>query len=73
MTFTIGNRAIRDHISEGKKLHLFKKNKSNRYVYLGEFKYVSYQFVDGQDLNARPRKILVFTLATIRSNQSTHP
>lgn len=67
MTFTRGNKAIRDHAGEGKTLHLFQKTKRPGYVrYVGEMKYVDHEDVEGvPDRDGRPRKAIVFRLAPV--------
>lgn len=73
MTFTRGNKAIRDHASEGKTLHLFQKAERRGYVrYLGEMKYVDHQEVEGvPDRDGRPRRAIVFRLAPIVSRSNS--
>ncbi|MDQ3322135.1 MAG: HNH endonuclease, partial [Acidobacteriota bacterium] len=39
MQFVRGNRAIQDHLANGKQLHLFEHYRMGEYKYLGEFQY----------------------------------
>lgn len=68
MTFTRGNKAIRDHAGEGKTLHLFQKTKRPGFVcYLGEMKYAGHEEKEGvPDRNGRPRTAIVFHLVPVR-------
>ena len=69
MTFSRGNKAIRDHAGEGKTLHLFQKTKRSGYVrYVGEMKYVGHEEVEGiPDRDGRPRKAIVFRLVPVKA------
>lgn len=62
MQFVLGNKALLNHQSEGKELHLFKWIEAGRYKYLGQFRYDSFLIMDGYDFQGQPRKILRFTL-----------
>jgi 5-methylcytosine-specific restriction protein A len=67
MTFTAGNKAIRDHVQEGKALHLFKAlGKSKPYRYLGEFALASYSTDVGSDREFKQRQIIVFHLVRVK-------
>ena len=66
MTFTSGNKAIRDHRLNGKDLLLFEdlgKGKGVRYA--GLFECASWQELDGLDKNRTNRKILTFNLVPV--------
>ena len=68
MQFVRGNRAIRDHVSNGKELLLFKyegKGKSVRFV--GEFSCASWEYRKGNDRNGQARWIIVFNLLPVDS------
>lgn len=67
MKFTAGNKALRDHVQDGKAVHLFKalgKSKPCRYV--GEFSLASYSMEPGLDRELRPRQIIVFHLVRVK-------
>ncbi len=62
MSFTRGNRAIRDHTIDGRDLHLFEKGKGGDYTYLGRFACSSWEYRNGPDRNGDERRIIVFHL-----------
>lgn len=62
MEMTRGNLAIRDHRSEGRGLHLFKKVSSGRYGYVGEFEFKSHEVVRGEDGEGKLRDVIRFVL-----------
>ena len=67
MTFTAGNKAIRDHVQDGKALHLFKAlGKSKPYRYIGEFALASYSTEPGPDRDFNQRQIIVFHLVRVK-------
>ena len=65
MEFTRGNKAILNHQAEGRELHLFKKEKSGLYQYIGQFEYASHKKVEGDDIEGNKRKLIQFTLNRI--------
>ena len=63
MEFLRGNKAIRDHISDGKQLFLFKAlGKGKPVEFLGEFECASIDFAQGPDLNGDLRRTIRFNL-----------
>lgn len=63
MEFLRGNKAIRDHISNGKQLFLFKAlGKGKPVEFLGEFECASINFAQGPDLNGNLRRTIRFNL-----------
>ena len=61
--FTHGNRAIRDHTSDGKDLHLFESlGKGKGYRYLGMFACSTWEYRWGIDANGDERQVIVFHL-----------
>ena len=63
MEFFRGNKAIRDHISDGKQLFLFKATGKGRPVeFIGEFECASIDFSQGPDVNGDLRKTIRFNL-----------
>jgi len=62
MKFGRGNKAIRDHIQNGKSLHLFQQLGNGSVKYSGELNYRGHQIRDGLDRNKHNRKIIVFEL-----------
>ena len=63
MGFVRGNRAVRDHVVEGKDLHLFQAlGKGEGYRYLGRFACSSWEYREGVDVNEDERRAIVFHL-----------
>ncbi len=62
MEFVRGNRAIRDHKENGKSLHLFEYASMGHVEYIGEMKYKTHKFQQGEDVNGDQRQIIVFVL-----------
>ena len=65
MEFVRGNRAIRDHLENGKQLHLFERYRMGDYKYLGEFQYKSFDYQKGKDFDGRERQIIRFNLKLV--------
>ena len=71
MEFVRGNKAIRDHISDGNHLFLFRATGKGKPVeFIGEFECASINFASGPDLNGSTRKTIRFNLITINSMQA---
>jgi 5-methylcytosine-specific restriction protein A len=63
MEFVRGNRAIRDHVQDGKELHLFKSlGKGKDYEYIGTFVCLSWEIGIGVDATNQSRRVIVFHL-----------
>ena len=61
MEFKRGNRAIRDHAANGKRIYLFKEaGKGIRFV--SEVRYVGHRIEQRPDRNDKQRKAIVFEL-----------
>ncbi len=71
MRYTGGNRAIEQHVSDGKKLILFQMmGKGRPYRYLGEFlRLSSYIQPSTPDTNGDLRNAIVFRLQSIESDE----
>jgi 5-methylcytosine-specific restriction enzyme A len=66
MTFTGGNKAIRDHAADGKDLLLFQAlGKSKPYRYLGRFACQDWEMVQAPDRENHTRDAIVFLLAKL--------
>jgi 5-methylcytosine-specific restriction protein A len=67
MRFVGGNRAIRDHLKNGKALHVFEQDKKDKRFlrYLGEMEYVRNTYRDAQDTEGKQRKAIVFHLRPV--------
>lgn len=67
MTFRGGNKAIREHSQDGRALHLFRTlGKGKGQEYRGEYVYAGHRFEDGRDRDNNVRKIIIFTLVSVR-------
>jgi 5-methylcytosine-specific restriction protein A len=63
MQFTGGNRAIRNHVEDGKDLLLFESlGKGEGYRYVGPFSCASWEHGAGQDVDNAKRSTIVFHL-----------
>lgn len=62
MQFVRGNRAIRDHIEDGKKLLLFTDIGKGKVVYEGEFRMLGSHFEEKPDTTGSQRTAIVFEL-----------
>jgi hypothetical protein len=63
MEFKLGNKAIRDHVQDGKQLLLFRAlGKGKPVEHLGEFECASLGFGHGPDVNGDSRKTIRFNL-----------
>jgi len=68
MKFHRGNKAIRDHISDGKQLFLFAATGKGKPVeFIGEFECASISFAHGLDVNGDRRKTIRFNLVPSNS------
>lgn len=69
MTFTKGNLAIRDHVFDGRSLHLFKKvsRKGGLYAYMGEMECATAPIVRGPDRDGSERNVIQFQLVRLRA------
>ena len=65
MEFLRGNRAIRDHMNNGKELHLFKYVDSGIVEYLGQMMLKDYEYRNAPDVNGNMRRVIVFHLSPI--------
>jgi 5-methylcytosine-specific restriction protein A len=65
MTFLRGNRAVRDHLTAGKDLHLFEYIRSGHVRYIGQMVCTGFHERHGPDLDGLDRRIIVFELAPI--------
>jgi 5-methylcytosine-specific restriction protein A len=72
MIFKAGNKAIRDHSTDGRALHLFKATGKGRPCrYLGEFVLANYSMFRGPDRVGKDREIIVFHLVRADQQPST--
>lgn len=68
MDFLRGNRAVRDHVQDGKALLVFEKvHRSGRYRYIGEMQCAGVTESRGPDANGIDRRIIQFQLVRLRA------
>jgi hypothetical protein len=62
-----GNRAIRDHLKNGKALQVFEQDKKDKRFlrYLGEMEYMHHEYRDAPDTDGKQRKAIVFQLRPV--------
>jgi 5-methylcytosine-specific restriction protein A len=66
MQFIRGNRAIRDHVADGRDLMLFDKAKEKGfYRYIGAFAYAGFEYGMAPDRNKALRQVIIFNLRPI--------
>lgn len=65
MDFLRGNRAIRDHMEDGKDLHLFEYIQRGLVRYAGQMVYTGFQEKQAPDREGSSRRVIVFELAPI--------
>lgn len=63
MKFTGGNRAVRDHVKESKRLFLFFQHRPNYLTYRGEAFYEDHYWAERPDTNKQPRQAIIFKLS----------
>lgn len=68
MEFKRGNLAIRDHIKNGKELHLFDIIGDGNVRYVGQMLYVGHHFDESRDKDGNRRKRIVFELEPIEAD-----
>ena len=62
MRFIKGNKAVRDHLSKGKSLHLFEGAKKTFVRYIGQAELVRHHETIAPDIEGNDRKVIVFEL-----------
>lgn len=65
MSFLRGNKAIRDHLEDGKELHLFRQTTPGFVEYIGRMECQGYHLQDGPDTEGKTRKVIVFELLLV--------
>lgn len=67
MRFTRGNLAVRNHVQDGRALHVFESHgKGQDYEYRGEFVYTSFLIKKGPDREGALRDVIVFRLMPVQ-------
>ena len=67
MEFIRGNKAIRNHIHEGKELHLFEYVAQGTVRYRGQMVYIGYERREGPDVDGTLRSAIVFELLPLEA------
>ncbi len=67
MTFVRGNAAIRDHLEDGKDLHLFGYVGSGLVRYIGQMVCTGFHYQPGPDRGDQTRNLIIFELAPVRA------
>jgi 5-methylcytosine-specific restriction enzyme A len=67
MEFVRGNRAIRDHLTVGKDLHLFEYVERGLVRYVGQMIFAGFQRREAPDLDGKMRSAIVFQLLPLDS------
>jgi len=67
MVFARGNLAIRDHVADGKDLHLFEYVNKGQVRYVGQMACTGFQERRGPDIDGTDRRIIVFELTPINA------
>ena len=65
MEFVRGNRAIRDHVRDGKELHLFEYVRTGHVRYIGQMICTGYDYRQGLDMYGCDRTIIMFELESV--------
>lgn len=65
MEFTRGNLQIRDHIKNGKELHMFRFVKKGYWKYIGQFESIEYEIQKAPGEDGIERKAIIFKLKEI--------
>ena len=73
MEFTGGNKAVRDHINDGKDLHLFEQIRDGHVRYLGCFVCCSWNFRQAKDKSGKSRRAIIFHLVPREEHPPTPP
>ena len=74
MTFVRGNRAIRDHMADGRDLLLFEATKTKgNYRFIGCFAFAGWETIDAPDRDGQQRKAIVFELVPVAEFEPAPP
>lgn len=67
MQFVRGNKALRDHIENGKDLLLFKYVDSGKVQFIGQMVCIGYEIIQAPDMTGRMRKAIRFRLQPLNA------
>src|SRR5436305_286048 len=71
MQFLRGNRAIRDHVQDGRDLLLFEAtSRSGLYRYVGAFGCVGWEYAPAPDVEGQERRAVIFRLVPLLTEGS---
>ena len=71
MTFVRGNAAIRDHLINGKDLHLFAQSSKGSVRYIGQMVCTGYHLQSGPDTTGQSRQMIIFELTPLSAFEET--
>jgi 5-methylcytosine-specific restriction protein A len=73
MTFIRGNAAIRNHINDGKDLHLFAQVKKGYVRYIGQMVCTGFHTQAGPDTTGHVRQMMIFELTPLSAFEEPTP
>jgi 5-methylcytosine-specific restriction protein A len=74
MTFVRGNRAIRDHMADGRDLLLFEATKTKgNYRFMGCFAFAGWETVEAPDRDEQRRNAILFELVPVAGAEPAPP
>jgi 5-methylcytosine-specific restriction enzyme A len=74
MTFVRGNRAIRDHMADGRDLLLFEATKTKgNYRFMGCFAFAGWETIAAPDRDGQQRNAIVFELVPVAEAEPAPP
>lgn len=65
MEFVRGNKAIRDHMADGRDLHLFSDLGKGQVKYEGQMVYTGFKYRFTRDVDGKSRRAIVFELKPV--------
>jgi 5-methylcytosine-specific restriction enzyme A len=65
MEFLRGNLAIKDHVRNGKELHVFEQQEKAMVNYIGQMVCIGSHFKPGLDKNGKNRRVIIFELTPL--------
>ncbi len=65
MTFSRGNKAIRDHLADGKDIHVFEQTSKGYVRYLGQMICTAFHHKQAPDTVGKMRQAIVFELQPV--------
>ena len=65
MEYLRGNLAIKDHLGNGKELHVFEQQEKAMVKYIGQMVCIGSHFKPGLDKNGKNRRVIIFELTPL--------